>query len=151
MFGRANTPLTGRQFTPRAGGAGGIGGFGATPLIAPIVTLDFTDLADEWIWLCFVLDASGATDATRYTRFYYKKLSDSGVTKFYERSGDADGGGGGDDSYKYTTRGWYGDQGRTLFGYWDDMRGGSSTIRDASRFLTIDRLRMANGWVDPPF
>lgn len=148
MFGKSNGSMSGLIFTPIAGGAGGVGY--AETTIAPIVDLDFTDLADQWVWLSFVLDASGATDAERYTRLYYKKVGDSGVTKFYDRDGTQDGGGGGDDSYKYTTRGWLGDQGRTLFGYWDDMVGGEA-LRDAAAFVAIDRLRVANGWVDPPF
>jgi hypothetical protein len=148
MFGKSNGTIPGLIFTPIAGGGGGIGY--AETSIDPLVDLDFTDLADQWIWLSFVMDASGATDATRYTRLYYKKVGDAGVTKFYDRDGTEDGGGGADDTYRYTTRGWYGDQGRTVFGYWDDMVGGTA-LRDANAFVVIDRLRVANGWVDPPF
>ena len=80
MFGKSNGTIPGLIFTPIAGGGGGIGY--AETSIDPLVDLDFTDLADQWIWLSFVMDASGATDATRYTRLYYKKVGDAGVTKF---------------------------------------------------------------------
>jgi hypothetical protein len=129
-------------FSHVAGGGGGQIFTGGT-------RTDFADFADEWVFVAHVLDASGADDTARYTRTYMARSGDSAFTKVAERRGDADGGGGGDDSYKYTTRGWYGDQGRTVWGYWDDMNGGAS-IYSVDKYISLDRLRISNGWVNPP-
>ena len=79
---------------PVAGGGGGLGNASGYPEIAPLTNVDFADFADQWAWVCVVMDATGA-DADNSTRLYYKVAGDSTVTKFYHRTGDQNGGGGG--------------------------------------------------------
>ena len=42
---------------------------------------DWLTLADEWVWLCHVIDMRGATPAERYVATYMKRKRDTAVTK----------------------------------------------------------------------
>lgn len=103
----------------------------------------FEASANQWVWVSHVFDATA-----QVTRTYFKRSQDSGVTKALERFN-----GQGPEAYVYGSRGWTllrpgGGPASSIWGYWDDIFG---VAFDATRYVMLDRLRIANGWVDPPF
>jgi hypothetical protein len=98
---------------------------------------DLEDLADEWFWVAHVMDAQNLTCKT------FIKRSGGNVTKVLEKEGP-DGPPG--DRYLDSGRGWFGNG--FVWGYWDDI---CNATQSNTKFMTLDRLRITNGWVDPPF
>lgn len=116
-------------------GGGGVVFFGGAEN-----TFRFEDHADEWIWFSHVFDSTN-----EMVNSYYKLSTDSGVTRTLRRvEGDVP-----EDEYQWNSRGFWGTQ-ETLWGYWDDI-GGAALPYDADRYLKVDRVRVANGWINPPF
>lgn len=109
--------------------------------------LDLADHAGEWIWIAHVFDARPELGNERRTTTYYKLRGDNGVTRSLVRSAAVDYVGAG--TYTYSERGWTtpGLYNSALWGYWGDI----VLPADAERYISIDRLRTGNGWVDPPF
>jgi len=104
--------------------------------------LDFATNAEQWIWVAHVFDADA-----QVTRTYYKRAGDAGVTKALERY-QADG----PEAYVYGEHGWTllrnnGGPASSIWGYWDDIYGISY---DANSYVMLDRLRITDGWVEPP-
>ena len=105
---------------------------------------DFQTITDEWVWVCHVFDAVDADDANKWTRTYMKRSGDSGVTKILEKRGDYNT--APHIAQAWTSRGWY--NARSVWGYWDEIYGATDST---SKYISLDRLRVANGWIDPPF
>ena len=109
------------------------------------------DFADQWIWFCLVFDA-----ANEMIRYYFKTQTGTYSDKVYkvlERPltwpystdiyGDPAGGSGWD--YSTPTRGWV----DMDFGnYWAEI---DSALVDGSSHFWQDRVRISDGWIDPPF
>jgi len=111
---------------------------------------DWATLADEWVWICHVIDMRGATPGDRYIATYMKREGDAGVTRLAIRYE-------GDDPplQTYDGRGVWG-MFSPVHGYWDDMidRDGLTGSLDEMH-MSVDRLRIMPGWPDeangPPF
>ena len=111
---------------------------------------DWATLADEWVWICHVIDMRGASGAERYIATYMKREGDAAVTRIGIRYEDGD-----PPLQTYNGRGIWGFL-SPIHGYWDDMIGGDVLTNDLSQmFLSVDRLRIMPGWPDaangPPF
>ena len=113
------------------------GGAGQFMAIGP----DWRTLADQWVWVCFVVDMRGATPSQRYLAAYYRppggqvqqmgRVAEDNATSPLQ---------------SYAGRGFLGFF-SPLFGYWDDMNGRESVAGNLqSMFVHVDRVRIANGW-----
>jgi hypothetical protein len=144
-----------------SGGLGGRGGFhfgempprwhiaggGAGPYFP--VGPDWRTLADQWVWLCFVIDMRGATPEQRYLAVYYKTPDMTGVARMgrvYESQGLQSYGGHGIVGFPLTE----------IFGYWDDMNSRAAVESSLNQmFVYIDRMRIMPGYPNaangPPF
>jgi hypothetical protein len=111
---------------------------------------DWATLADEWVWLCHVIDMRGASPSERYIATYIKRDGDAGVTRLAIRHEDSD-----PPLQPYDGRGVWGFF-SPIHGYWDDMigRDGLSGALDQMH-MAVDRVRVMPGWPDaangPPF
>ncbi len=118
-----------------------ISGGGAGPYFP--VGPDWRTLADQWVWLCFVIDMRGSTPSQRYLAVYYKTQGMSGVARMgrvYENEGLP----------SYAGRGIMGFPLTEIFGYWDDMNSRSAVASGLDQmFLYIDRMRIMPGYPDP--
>lgn len=111
---------------------------------------DWMTLADEWVWICHVIDMRADAADGRYIATYMKREGEPGVTRIgirYE-SGEPP-------LQTYNGRGIWGFL-SPFHGYWDDMVGGDDlTHEQADMHLSVDRLRVMGGWPDdangPPF
>lgn len=111
---------------------------------------DWTTLADEWVWLCHVIDMRSASPAERYVATYLKREGDAGVTRIGIRYEN-----GTPELQPYDGRGIWGFL-SPIHGYWDDMVDRNGLTHDlAEMSLSVDRLRVMPGWPDathgPPF
>lgn len=113
------------------------GGGGQFQAIGP----DWRTLADQWVWVCFVVDMRAAQASQRTLAAYYKttggnvqlmgKVAENNPTLALQA---------------YAGRGFLGFF-SPLFGYWDDMHGGSTLSGNLSAMtIQLDRVRIANGW-----
>ncbi len=104
---------------------------------------DWLTLADEWVWLCHVIDMRGQTPAARYVATYMKRSGDAGVTRIGIRYEDA-----APVMQTYNGRGIWGFL-SPFHGYWDDMLDRNGLSNDlAQMFMSLDRLRVMAGWPD---
>jgi len=102
---------------------------------------DWVTLADEWVWLCHVIDMRGATPTERYLASYLKRAGDDGVTRTGIRYEN-----GAPELQAYNGRGFWGFF-SPVHGYWDDMVDRDGLVNDlAQMFLSVDRLRVMPGW-----
>lgn len=111
---------------------------------------DWQTLADEWVWVCHVIDMRGEAAEERYFATYMKRDGDPGVTRIgirYEA--------GENPLQPYDGHGVWGFF-APVHGYWDDMIDRDGLVNDLSEmFLYVDQLRVMPGWPDaahgPPF
>lgn len=129
--------------TPSGRGANG-GAGGAYKNDGVNTPLDIADHGDTWIWIMHVFSTSGSP---RKTVTYYKVEGDATVTRSLVRDETVDYSWAG--TYQYTARGWAspGTINSSLWGYWDNVFLGA----DSGRYFKLDRLRVMNGWQEPPF
>ncbi|MBW2456565.1 MAG: hypothetical protein JRI68_18750 [Deltaproteobacteria bacterium] len=111
---------------------------------------DWVTLADEWVWLCHVIDMRGSSPAERYIATYIKRDGDPGVTRIGIRFEN-----GPPELQAYNGQGVWGFL-SPFHGYWDDMVDRNGLTHDLGQmFLSVDRLRVMPGWPDeangPPF
>jgi hypothetical protein len=111
---------------------------------------DWLGLADQWVWLCHVIDMRGATAEQRYVATYVKVPGDAAVTRIGIRYETSD-----PPLQTYDGRGIWGFL-SPIHGYWDDMVDANGLTNDlADMSLAVDRLRIMPGWPDaangPPF
>lgn len=111
---------------------------------------DWATLADEWVWICHVIDMRGTTPAERYMATYMKRAGDAAVTRIGIRYEDGE-----PNLQSYNGRGIWGFL-SPIHGYWDDMIGRDSLMNELSQMsVSVDRLRIMPGWPDaangPPF
>ena len=114
------------------------GGAGQFMQVGP----DWRTLADEWVWVCFVVDMRADDPADRYLAAYYKVPGDDGVTEMGTAFEDNPV----EPLQTYDGHG-FAMFFSPLFGYWDDMNGRDTMIGDLSQMrVQIDRVRIADGW-----
>jgi hypothetical protein len=109
--------------------------------------LDLDDVAGEWIWIAHVFDARPELGNLRHTTTYYKRIGDAGVTRSLVRHADLDFNFAG--TYQYTEHGWAAPNqyNSALWGYWGDL----NLEGHPDRYVSVDRIRTGDGWIDPPF
>lgn len=95
-------------------------------------------MTDEWFWVAHALDEQARTITT-----YVKRQGDAGVTRCLVRDSTVDLGTG---ALASDGRGFV--AGRNVWGYWDDIIDASAS---STKYVAIDRLRIADGWIAPPF
>lgn len=122
------------------------GGGGARIYFGP----DWLALADEWVWLCHVIDMRSMNAGERYMATYLKREGDPGVTRIGIRYEDGD-----PVLQSYDGRGIWGFL-SPFHGYWDDMIDRDGLTNDLSQMhLSVDQIRVMDGWPDgahgPPF
>jgi hypothetical protein len=117
---------------PGGGGSQYIGGSENLPFSA----------FNGWVWVAHMYDGPNAR-----MRTYIKRPGDPDVIRILERTSDIIGGSGAEIDYLYYNGRGFGLGERTLWGYWDDMLG---IPYDPNKYLVVDRLRVTNGWVNPP-
>jgi hypothetical protein len=118
-FGPGNPSQDGVFFSHMNGGAGSEYMGDGNP------SFNLADHAGEWLDICHYFDRNG-------TRTYVNNV------KVLERLADTVTGSG---AYSYTDNGWA--YVRNIWGYWDDITG---AIDSPTKYVSIDNLRIANGW-----
>ncbi len=100
---------------------------------------DWRPYADQWVWMAFVVDMRSSNPADRCISIYYRPEGATNVSRA-ARGCESQG------LNPYPGYGFYG-LFSPLFGYWDDMVGGSALGSSLSQmYVALDRLRITPGW-----